>query len=118
MGLRRLAARPCGRSFPPPIRLDRSSDWMPYGTDGMTAHGRLMLTVLGGLAEFEREPIRARTIEGPRLAIASGVKLGRRPKLTAHRMKEALRRGDACEAVREIAWRCNVSHSTISRLAA
>src|SRR6195952_818665 len=28
-----------------------------------TAHGRLMLTVLGGLAEFERELIRARTGE-------------------------------------------------------
>jgi DNA invertase Pin-like site-specific DNA recombinase len=27
--------------------------------DTTTAHGRLMLTVLGGLAEFERELIRA-----------------------------------------------------------
>src|ERR1700730_6598629 len=32
--------------------------------DTTTAHGRLMLTVLGGLAEFERELIRARTSEG------------------------------------------------------
>ena len=32
--------------------------------DTTTAHGRLMLTVLGGLAEFERELIRARTGEG------------------------------------------------------
>jgi DNA invertase Pin-like site-specific DNA recombinase len=37
--------------------------------DTTTAHGRLMLTVLGGLAEFERELIRIRTGEagrGPR----------------------------------------------------
>src|SRR5215475_4777049 len=32
--------------------------------DTTTPHGRLMLTVLGGLAEFERELIRARTGEG------------------------------------------------------
>jgi hypothetical protein len=32
--------------------------------DTTTAHGRLMLTVLGWLAEFERELIRARTGEG------------------------------------------------------
>jgi hypothetical protein len=32
--------------------------------DTTSAHGRLMLTVLGGLAEFERELIRTRTGEG------------------------------------------------------
>src|SRR5579859_3310428 len=45
--------------------------------DTTTPHGRLMLTVLGGLAEFERELIRARTGEGRARAIARGVKLGR-----------------------------------------
>jgi DNA invertase Pin-like site-specific DNA recombinase len=38
--------------------------------DTTTAHGRLMLTVLGGLAEFERELIRARTDEGRKRAQA------------------------------------------------
>jgi DNA invertase Pin-like site-specific DNA recombinase len=50
--------------------------------DTTTAHGRLMLTVLGGLAEFERELIRARTGEGRERAKAKGVKMGRKPKLT------------------------------------
>jgi DNA invertase Pin-like site-specific DNA recombinase len=36
--------------------------------DTTSAHGRLMLTVLGGLAEFERELIRARTGEGRKRA--------------------------------------------------
>lgn len=40
------------------------------------AHGRLMLTVLGGLAEFERELIRARTGGGRKRAKAKGVKMG------------------------------------------
>jgi DNA invertase Pin-like site-specific DNA recombinase len=84
--------------------------------DTTTAHGRLMLTVLGGLAEFERELIRARTGEGRRLAKARGVKLGRKPKLIAHQQREALQRRDAGEPTREIARTYNVSHSTISRL--
>ena len=84
--------------------------------DTTTAHGRLMLTVLGGLAEFERELIRARTSEGRERAKARGVKMGRKPKLTDHQKHEAIRRRDEDEPVREIARTFNVSHSTISRL--
>jgi DNA invertase Pin-like site-specific DNA recombinase len=43
--------------------------------DTTTSHGRLMLTVLGGLAEFERDLIRARTSEGRERAMAPGVRL-------------------------------------------
>ena len=57
--------------------------------------GRLMLTVLGGLAESERELIRARTGEGRSRAQARGVKMGRPPKLTTHWAKEAIKRRDA-----------------------
>jgi DNA invertase Pin-like site-specific DNA recombinase len=53
--------------------------------DTTTPHGRLMLTVLGGLAEFERELIKARTGEGRARAKAVGVHMGRPSKLTAHR---------------------------------
>jgi DNA invertase Pin-like site-specific DNA recombinase len=53
-----------------------------------------MLTVLGGLAEFERELIRARTGEGRERAKARGVKLGRKPKLTPHQQREAVKRRD------------------------
>jgi DNA invertase Pin-like site-specific DNA recombinase len=62
--------------------------------DTTTAHGRLMLTVLGGLAEFERDLIRTRTGEGRERAKARGVKLGRKPKLTDHQKREAIRRRD------------------------
>jgi len=84
--------------------------------DTTTPHGRLMLTVLGGLAEFERELIRIRTGEGRKRAKARGVRLGRRPKLTPHQRKEAIARRDAGEPLTEIARTYNVSHSTISRL--
>ena len=86
--------------------------------DTTTSHGRLMLTVLGGLAEFERDLIRSRTGEGRARAKARGVKMGRKPKMTPHQMKEALRRRDQGEPMRDIGKSFNVSHSTISRLTA
>jgi DNA invertase Pin-like site-specific DNA recombinase len=60
--------------------------------DTTTPHGKLLLTVLGGLAEFERELIRARTDDGRKRAKARGVKFGRPVKLTAHQRQEALQR--------------------------
>jgi DNA invertase Pin-like site-specific DNA recombinase len=86
--------------------------------DTTTSHGRLMLTVLGGLAEFERDLIRSRTGEGRARAKARGVKMGRKPKLTPHQKAEALKRRDKGETLMEIARSYNVSHTTISRLTA
>jgi len=86
--------------------------------DTTTPHGRLMLTVLGGLAEFERELIRARTAEGRDRAKARGQHMGRPPKLTPHQQREAVKRRTKGEPIRDIARTYNVSHSTISRLAA
>jgi DNA invertase Pin-like site-specific DNA recombinase len=84
--------------------------------DTTTAHGKLMVTVLGGLAEFERHLILSRTDEGRRRAMAAGVKFGRKPKLTSHQRQEALARKQAGEALTQIAKSYNVSHMTISRL--
>jgi IS30 family transposase len=42
--------------------------------------------------------------------------MGRKPKLTDHQKREAIKRRDHGEAVREIARSYAVSHSTISRL--
>jgi DNA invertase Pin-like site-specific DNA recombinase len=84
--------------------------------DTTTPHGRLMLTVLAGLAEFERELIRARTGEGRERARARGVRMGRKPKLTQHQRREALARREKGEPLVEIARSYAVSHSTISRL--
>jgi DNA invertase Pin-like site-specific DNA recombinase len=100
---------------------DRKAGFRSLGdawADTTTAHGRLMLTVLGGLAEFERELIRARIGEGRARAKARGVKMGRPPKMTVHQVKEALNRRNAGEPMRDIARSYNVSHSTISRLEA
>jgi len=84
--------------------------------DTTTAHGRLMLTVLGGLAEFERELIKARTGEGRKRAQARGVRFGRKPKLSEYQIAEALQRKANGEHLADIGRSYGVSHSTISRL--
>jgi DNA invertase Pin-like site-specific DNA recombinase len=79
-------------------------------------HATPMLTVLGGLAEYERHLILARTSEGRQRAQARGVRFGRKRKLTAHQQQEALARRARGEALVDIARSYAVSHSTISRL--
>jgi DNA invertase Pin-like site-specific DNA recombinase len=77
--------------------------------DTTTPHGRLMLAVLGGLAEFERELIRGRTGEGRERAKTAGVRFGRPLKMTAHQRREALQRMDAGESVADLAQpRCSL----------
>ena len=83
-----------------------------------TPHGGLMLTILGGLAEFERSLIVARTGEGRKRAKDRGVKFGRPRKLTPHQRQEALQRLAAGETQMDVARSFNLSSSTISRLAA
>jgi DNA invertase Pin-like site-specific DNA recombinase len=84
--------------------------------DTSTPHGRLMLTILGGLAEFERELIKARTSEGRKAAKERGVKFGPKFKLTEHQRSEAVNRRNAGETLTSIARSYNCSYMTISRL--
>jgi DNA invertase Pin-like site-specific DNA recombinase len=86
--------------------------------DTTTPHGKLLLTVLGGLAEFERELIRARTEDGRKRAKARGVKFGRPVKLMAHQRQEALQRLADGAVQADLARSYGVSEATIRRLAA
>jgi DNA invertase Pin-like site-specific DNA recombinase len=70
------------------------------------------------MAEDERLRIIKRTGEGRQIARAKGVKMGRKPKLTPHQMKEARQRIAKGEKTRDLAASYGVSRSTISRLAA
>lgn len=84
--------------------------------DTTTAHGRLMLTILGGLAEFERELIRTRTGEGRTRAKAKGIKFGRKPKLSIEQQAYVARLRADGEGVRQIARIMGVSSATIGRI--
>src|SRR5262245_33074176 len=93
--------------------------------DTTTAHGRLMLTVLGRLAEFERELIKARTQVGIKRAREAGIAFRPPLKLTKHQQAEALRmlgeeddQGRPKYTQAAVARLFHCGQATISRLAA
>jgi len=89
----------------------------PWADTG-TRTGRLMLAVLGGLADVERDLIRTRTAEGRSRAKALGQHMGRPPKLTETQKADARRRRAEGATLKELARSYDVSRSTISRLTA
>ena len=80
-----------------------------HWADTTTPHGCPMVSVLAGLAEFERALILARACEGRKRAMARGVRFGRKPKLTEHQAAEAIARRNAGESLTEIALSYNVA---------
>jgi len=84
--------------------------------DTTTPTGKLILTVLGGLAEFERSLIRERTSEGRERARKAGRHLGRPFKLTPYQRDQALKMRREGLDNAEIARVLGVSRSTISRI--
>src|ERR1700760_4271843 len=86
--------------------------------DTATSTGRLMIAILGGLADVERDLIRTRTAEGRSRAKARGQHMGRPPKLTPQQQAEARRRRAEGATLKELADSYNVARATISRLGA
>ncbi|OBH55030.1 hypothetical protein A5687_03330 [Mycobacterium mantenii] len=86
------------------------------GIDSSTAAGRMMIGVLGSLAEYERELVKERTALKRAMSLANGTKFGRRKKVldpshiaTARRMK------DDGHTARDIAKFLGVSRATCYR---
>lgn len=77
----------------------------------------LVLAMLGVSAKLERRRIMERTARGRADAKAKGVKFGRKPALTLHQQREAIKRITAGETQRSVARSYNVSQATISRVA-
>src|SRR3954463_5261090 len=84
--------------------------------DTATSTGRLMIAVLGGLADVERDLIRTRTAEGRSRAKARGQRMGRPPALTPQQQVEARKRRAEGATLKELAQSYNVGIATISRL--
>ena len=87
----------------------------PWADTG-TSTGKLMIAVLGGLADVERDLIRTRTAEGRNLATKLGQRMGRKPKLTEAQQNEARKRRAQGATLAELARSYHVGKSTISRL--
>lgn len=87
----------------------------PWADTG-TSTGRLMIAVLGGLADVERDLIRTRTAEGRSRAKARGQHMGRPASLTPQQQAEARQRRAEGATLKELAQSYNVGQATISRL--
>ena len=84
--------------------------------DTSNSAGRLMIAVLGGPADVERDLIRTRTAEGRERARARGQPMGRPRKLNARQQRDALEMRATGATLDEVAKCYNVSRATISRL--
>ncbi|WP_086651107.1 recombinase family protein [Acetobacter cibinongensis] len=85
--------------------------------DTTTSTGRLMLAVLGGLADVERDLIKTRTAEGRIRAARLGVKMGRPARITKLQQQEIKDLRQSGATLKALALRYGISTSTISRIA-
>ena len=86
--------------------------------DLTTPMGRGFMAIMSAMAEDEWLRIIKRTHEGRQIARANGARMGRKPKLTPHQIKEVRQRLAKGETTRALAKSYDVSRSTISRLTA
>ena len=81
--------------------------------DTSTNHGKLVFTIMGAIAEFERSLIRERVLAGIRRARDNGIRLGRPPlEVDIEKMKELVLKGNS---VREIAKQMGISKSLMHK---
>jgi DNA invertase Pin-like site-specific DNA recombinase len=83
--------------------------------DTTTPHGELILTVMGGLYEFERKLIRQRCDEGIKRAKARGTQFGRKPVLDAGQRKKIAERYANGETMAALALEYDCGEATIWR---
>ncbi len=100
--------------------LDRKSVGLRVLNLGMDTHtptGTLMLTVLGGVAQFEREMMLERQREGVARAKAAGKYKGRKPIATEQRV-EVVRLAEVGLTKASIAQKLNLGEASVYRILA
>ena len=72
-----------------------------------------MLSVLGAVAQFERDKIKERQMEGIALAKGRGVYKGRQRSLSPDKIEEVRRRAQAGEKKQKLAREYHISRETV-----
>lgn len=94
------------------IKFHKENMHFTGGDDPMQ---RLMVQIMGSVAEFERSMINERAAEGRAIAKAKGVRFGRKPTLTAAQVKEVKQQRSEGKPVAKIAIDFDVSRPAIYR---
>ena len=90
---------------------------LDQGIETTTIYGRLQFNLLASIGEFERGIIRERSKEGREKAIARGVKLGIKAKLSADESSEMVRLFETDElSKRDICEFFDISRSSVYSL--
>jgi DNA invertase Pin-like site-specific DNA recombinase len=88
---------------------------LSMGIDTNTPTGKLMLTILGGVAQFEREVMLERQREGIAKAKAEGKYKGRAPTARA-KADEVMRLHEAGVGATEISKQLGIGRASVYRL--
>ena len=83
--------------------------------DTTSPNGKLIFGIFGVLAEYERDIIRVRTLEGLAAARARGQRLGRQEALNQKQKDKVIELRSSGQSLREIAQTFGVSKTTIQR---
>ena len=86
-------------------------------TDDGDATSKLMLSIMGAVAEFERSLIKERQLEGIAIAKKKGVYKGRKPSLTVEQAAELRRRVAAGEVKAQLAREYGIARETVYQYA-
>ncbi len=87
-------------------------------TDDTSAMSKLMLQIMGAVAEFERSLIKERQMEGIQKAKEQGKHLGRKAALSNDQMLELQRMVDSGMPKKEVALKFGISRQTLYRVLA
>lgn len=86
------------------------------GADLTSAAGRMVMTVIAAMAEFERDLLVERTQSGLARAKAQGKQLGRRPALTESQQRDVIHKLGQGVSVAQLARDMGTSRQTIMRV--
>lgn len=95
------------------VSVEFVKEGLKFSGRGDDPMAHLMMTMLGGFAQFERAMIRERQREGIELAKAKGVYKGRKPALTAAQVETLRQRAEAGEKKAVLAREFCISRETL-----
>lgn len=100
------------------IKVKFHKENLEFTGDNTSAMSKLMMQIMGAVAEFERALIKERQMEGIQKAKEQGKHLGRKPALSPEKEQELKTRADAGDEKKALAKEFGISRQTLYRVLA